>query len=67
MARAPHTAPAGAASAPTPATPNAAKAAFAAFQPQIDKVHKEAERVAGDRRKLIASITDPSLRASVSS
>jgi hypothetical protein len=44
---------------------NAAQAAFASFQPQIQKLHRQAERVANDRQKLIASITDPSLRASV--
>jgi hypothetical protein len=50
----------------TQVRPNHAAVAFAAAAPEIKKLHARAERVAATRKKLIASITDPSLRASVS-
>jgi len=44
---------------------NAAALAFSSAQPTFKKLNTEAARVANDRKKLIDSITDPSLRASV--
>jgi hypothetical protein len=44
---------------------NHAAVAFAAV-PEFKKLHARAKRVVKARKKLIASITDPSLRASVS-
>jgi hypothetical protein len=46
--------------------PNHAAVAFAAATPEFKKLHARAKRVVKARKKLIASITDPSLRASVS-
>lgn len=45
---------------------NHAAVAFAAVVPEFKKLHARAKRVVKARKKLIASITDPSLRASVS-
>lgn len=46
--------------------PNHAAVAFAAAAPEFKKLHARAERVVKARKKLIASITDPRLRASIS-
>jgi hypothetical protein len=44
---------------------NPARAAAERLRPQIDELHRQAERVAEDRQRLINSITDPSLRRTV--
>ncbi|WP_374453559.1 hypothetical protein [Phenylobacterium sp.] len=44
---------------------NPARAAAERLRPQIDDLHRQAERVADDRQRLIESITDRSLRNTV--
>jgi hypothetical protein len=65
MAKSPQTKIAGHSVSGHSQSANAAATAFSSFQPTFKKLHTHATRVANERKKLIESITDPSLRASV--
>lgn len=66
MAKSPQTKATGRSVSAGPKSSNAAATAFSSFQPTFKKLHTHATRVASERKKLIESITDPSLRASIS-
>lgn len=44
---------------------NAARTVADRLRPEIEQLHRHADRVVNDRQRLIESITDPSLRRTV--